>query len=891
MGQLFTEGLGDYQGPNGVVRLPDAVASYLGLSRAQPSMANDPVYPPESDGAAPPIDHGSLWDAKSPADTVIDTAQREAAIKARAALPENVRNGTYDTYDPSDIPPSPTGPIVAQRAPTGAHIGQQGPTDIYGVQGAGNTAGAGFSQQDRDDLAKLSAPQTSAPQDQPATEQGLRDTGVAGALNAANKATDIQGDAARALADSQADEQIKFANAYDARNTEIDKQLAARAAEAQKNSAAIDQRMAEYDGATKAYADSKIDRSIDHPILAAISLALGAIGSVMKNDGTNPALDILLKQIERKAQAQMAERDRLGQVASMKRTDVDMLRQRANDKNAQYNLVVAGEIEKASRQMEAIAARSQSEQVKLQAQGAIAQLQARKADALGSAVMAQTGKDERDRSFAQQQKEAALQDKRAQQGLYLQQKGMDQSDRHFDEDMKFKREQLDADKQAALLAAQAKGNEAGTKQMFEMQKLNEERGVGNVATGDPLLQPEGVKMLDEAKGMEDKAKQFTDAAAKETDPAKKQQLEDAAKLHQQKASEIRGEATLKYQFRARSAEQAQKLGDIYGGTQTALSLMDDIKRGYKENGPGWLKTNEGQAAMQSKSTALMMQLKNAWQLGVLSKSDEDLLNRATGGDPNKLTWGHVASTFGVDGPGARLDALGDALTKNAQNQMRQNGYRGEIKFNRTDYKAAEKTDLEKASGKISQSRTPIESEAGKAPNAARKALQDADTFLQNGLTLTDHEPQYKKEARDAAENGSIKYVGYGKDAERALDQLFAAYNLGGKPSEEATKIIMSHANSDNPADRNAMRAVIKEYAPDLAKQVEAQPIPDDMIPSSRLVDEAIAAERNGDSASADRAKQSLYRKMFPPPGVQIDPTEQKAANLAYKRYLASKGTR
>lgn len=476
------EGMGDYRTQEGrVIRLPDSVATYLGLSRAP---VDDPVYPPESGGADPTAWGGQPEQgAPTIAQGVVDGGQFAADAARRAALPANVRDGTYFTDDNADTsrrkPPAANAPIVAQASSLGlrsgtAYIGQQGPTDIYAQPGI---AAPQFSADDRAFLqqaggtpANTSPEQTSA-QTQPAPETAdtLRKGGVAGVYNEQRSALADEEQAGRAMAEKEAAAQMAIANAFVKRNDEIDQQLQQRATEATRMNAAIDQRMAEYDTAVNKYADSKTDRTVDHPIMAAISAVLGMVGGVINKDGTNPTLDLLQKQIERKVNLQLAERDKLGQVASMKRGDIDMLRQRASDRTAQLNLVMAGETEKAARQIEAIGARSNSEIVRQRAAVNAAQLRQKSAAMRGDAVMAQQAKDDRDRAFEQQAKEAALADKRRSQEIGLGYANLGQRKYEFGEDMKFKREQLE--QEAKKIAAT--GDLGQAKEVIE-------RGIGGV---------------------------------------------------------------------------------------------------------------------------------------------------------------------------------------------------------------------------------------------------------------------------------------------------------------------------------------------------------------------------------------------------------------------------
>lgn len=261
------------------------------------------------------------------------------------------------------------------------------------------------AQRAKDDAAAASAPPTPAPGG-PMSEDQLRKIGAAGIYNESTKAIDNEEAAGKNLADLQAGQQIKMADAYAKRNAELDQMFAKRKADAEAAQQEIEAKHIDYTNAVDKYASTKIDRGADHPIMAAIFVALGAAGAVMNKDNRVAALDALQAGIDRKVAGQMADLDRQKGVLGMKREGINMLREKASDRLAMTNLTIAGETEKAARQIEEITARSNSDIVKANGAQLAAQLRGRKVEALGKAVEFQTAKDERDRTFKEQVRQA-----------------------------------------------------------------------------------------------------------------------------------------------------------------------------------------------------------------------------------------------------------------------------------------------------------------------------------------------------------------------------------------------------------------------------------------------------------------------------------------------------
>lgn len=313
------------------------------------------------------------------------------------------------------------------------------------------------------------APQQQPPAPQqpaaPKTDADLRQIGLAGALGAQTAAVDQAGAAGRKLADAQAQEMTAMADAFKERNAKLAEQEALRQQAAQEKMQRVQAASIEADRAMKAYADHKVDRSLDHPMLAAISLALSAAGSAMAGkSGEVPALGIMLQQMDKKVQLQLADRAKMKDVAGAKQSAIDRVRQMGDDQIAVYNLGMAGETEKAIRKIEEIKARSGSDQVKANAEIMIGELQGKKAGFLANTVERRFALDEQKAQRDQQAKQHA-------QSVGVQYAQLAESKRHNIASEELTQEQRDIEAKKAAAA----GNVA-------MAKLINERAMGGEAT-------------------------------------------------------------------------------------------------------------------------------------------------------------------------------------------------------------------------------------------------------------------------------------------------------------------------------------------------------------------------------------------------------------------------
>lgn len=641
-------------------------------------------------------------------------------------------------------------------------------------------------------------------------------------LQAANAQTQgayaDEGDAVAQQGDIDAAGQLVVADAYKTRNENLDKLFTQRQQQATADLEAQNQKIAEMESLKKKIAGAKIDRNADHPILGIIGIALAGLGSAMQHryDGQAPdmtALKLFYQSIDRKVAGQMADLDQQKTILGMTKDELQTLKDKASSRLALNNLLISGESERTARQIEEVAARSSSDKVKVQAAQLAAQIRQRAGEKSMEAVQAQLTFDQREKFQKQDMgyKYASL---------------GEQKTEHADE-IAVKREEIAKDLEIALAQENARSGDASMKMMFEMQKDNETRGIANVATGEPLLNKAGLDMMKQADAYDAKAAQVE--AAKGPMGVLTSEQQQLANALRQKAQGLRGEARIKYTFRERDPVQAGKVSDQYNAGQQIVSLVDDIKQMYDDKGRSFASTDEKRAAIQAKVTELTMQLKTAWQLGVLSKQDLNTISQATGGDPTGYDAGVVMHKLGLDlgqDPEAfkgRLDTLADDTEKAVWGKLKADQYDGpsEGLFHRKT--APENSTARKAIRTLEQEKTPLETEQS-IRDSGKGVLGKVRTGAQAVFYLTT--PNH--EADKAQQEGSITHPGLTDNQAKALDTLLSSYQSGNKRDGD---LLVQQVINTRPGLAISLMHSLRDEAPDLyakARQSVSKPVADQL---------------------------------------------------------------
>lgn len=621
-----------------------------------------------------------------------------------------------------------------------------------------------------------------------------------------------------------ADEAILAAQELDARNAKTDEILAAQEKAAADFEAKHSAKMIEYEAEAKKLRETKIDRSVDNPILAAIGVALSGIGAAVAGRSDNPALDMLFKSIDRKVNAQLQDLDLGRQALSDRRADLASSAAAHKERLAAFDVRRIAEIDRTKAKIEAIAMRTQAPRAKANAVAAIAKLDEERAKSL-------SGLADRERAEMLAERERADAILRHKQSLSVQYAQMAQSQRNSDREFAESVRRFDLQRQDDINATLAKAGAAQQASIVEALKTNEERAIRDPATGRFLLQPQGEKIMSAADAIDSEAKAAMKAASKEKDPAKQAAALAAASEKMQRASAMRMEAE-QYAVRAGNTGEREKIYNVLSGTQTAVSTIDDIIDLRRKHGAKWLAQTEADQAMQSKMAILALQVKEAFSLGALDAGSIQYLDKMTGGDPTKIRVSDVTSMIeSAKGTEGSLNALAESLERNARNRL--SGVMSgadRLSFRRATI--APKTEVEKIGADLLRERTPAELAAGErktgtlgrlADYAYDKVLTPLNDTSSGNRPSAGSESSEARRMRAQAERGDE----YGlSEKQRALtDTLIAGYKRDAestKGKQAAGILVGAASDASRPQQARSILMRLEATAPDLAEQALAR---------------------------------------------------------------------
>lgn len=386
----------------------------------------------------------------------------------------------------------------------------------------------------------------------PLTSSTLARLGNAGIYNAESAALDQKADAARALGQADAAEATHVGQMMAIRDAESQRQLEVDAKQANELQSQLQAKQREYEQNAKAVANTKIDRAADHPILAAIGVALGALGSALKKDGSeNPALTAFYAAIDRKVAGQMQDLDRRRAGLADQRDALGVQRQSNMDRLAQAAQLRLGYLDQAQRQVETIKTMSQSDKAKANADLMVADIGQKKADELGGAMQREHAE-----IAAQQAQNQQLQMHR--ESLGVQYAGQAQAERHFGATLAEQVREHDLQRQDKLDELQLNYAKLGQKDKASRAGEVKKLGIWDSRNGDPLLDPEGQGKLKQVDRLEIAARQAKNPAIAAQQIAQAKAIREDAMVtnavtapDEKSASEIRS-----------SVDAAQRLVDI-----------------------------------------------------------------------------------------------------------------------------------------------------------------------------------------------------------------------------------------------------------------------------------------------------------------------------------------
>lgn len=402
---------------------------------------------------------------------------------------------------------------------------------------------------------------------------------------------------------------------------DMNKRSAALEEDARANIAAQEKAASRTQQLFEKMAKTKIDRSIDNPIMMAIGAALVGIGQGIQGQKITTQ-EIILNAIDRKVAAQEADLDRLGKTYDMSKEEVAMLKERSKSKIEFHNTMIAAETQKHIRQLEEIVGRSASERTKATLKTAIAGLEEHKADKLMEATRWGVDFDQKDRHH------------KAQIGLgyannRLGRDSLNETIRSNKEDEQFKREKAILDYNLALANDKAKGDDAAFKMRMEAKKEISQRGVKGMAN-DYLLTREGRKKMEEA----DKLEKEVAAIESNPDQMARSIASDKVALMKQKAAVLRGQAQTEDAVLALNPTVAAELGSKYASAQAMMDNIDEIKALYdKASGRSYVFNDAESQEIDTKLATLNLQIKEATGSGAWDKGLALLYKDITGGNP------------------------------------------------------------------------------------------------------------------------------------------------------------------------------------------------------------------------------------------------------------------
>lgn len=244
---------------------------------------------------------------------------------------------------------------------------------------------------------------------------------------------------------------------------------AERARIQQETIADIAQRSAAIDSEIDRIANTKIDASIRNPVVSAIAMAMGAIGQALagKTDGSNPALDMILKQRDANVQRQLAERDSAVRTVGLRRDQLAGMRQRLTDSNALYDGLAAAETRRIRNELGRVAASTKSASGQANLMRLDADLAADEATHLAGAKDKQFAFDDREKQRIEQERSNREAERARREGLAEQRAGRMDRRTEFGEEMAYKYASLDSTRQAAIAKAKSEGN---TKEAEDLRK-------------------------------------------------------------------------------------------------------------------------------------------------------------------------------------------------------------------------------------------------------------------------------------------------------------------------------------------------------------------------------------------------------------------------------------
>jgi hypothetical protein len=662
--------------------------------------------------------------------------------------------------------PAPFAPPAApppERAAPELMAPDAAPTPLGGVVEMGepevqSTAGTGYvsmgqptvkneGQIARDQVARQQAEAAyhASPRGQLGAAQGVQ-----------NDATLARKQAVVDAATIQAAQDDAVAAAGVARDIQIDNHKAKLAATAQENLDAENKVVGRNKRLLEKMANTKIDREHDHPIMAAVGMALAVIGTAYdkKNQSENPAFKAYYNAIDRKVAAQEADLDQMAKIYGFNKEELAALKDHGRSKIEFHNMMIAAEIDKSKRHIDAYLARTASQKTKANAVTMLAEIDAHAAEKFTDAVRWGVDFDQKERAEKNQQSRhySSLNESKRQHGL----------------DLQYKYDALDQGELEHRMKLNASGNEAAYKARTEAEKEAREFGLKGIHGYIPTAR--GRALAAEADKLE------AQAAALEANPdaMARSVASDKVSMLKRGAAALRDEAEVEV-IKGRDAKQAGDMSKKVAATQSLQDNIDDIKMLYAKAGRGYVFTDADQMELQSKTHLVNLQLKEVSGSGAWDKGLATLYKGITGGDPTSEwdvgLWNMVLNQERARDPEGfiqMLDSVALNMRRGVTHEVNDNSthdpkHGGPIMMDDlfTTKKAGKpNTPVDQASRDLTKAKSGVEMNNAVAPESKRADLKNYG----------------KKLAATASQ--SEKYKGLSKDQEAPFEALLKAYQAG-----------------------------------------------------------------------------------------------------------------
>lgn len=472
----------------------------------------------------------------------------------------------------------------------------------------------------------------------PLTDAQLVKEGHAGVLNQEDTAIDQAKQAGVAQAKLQSALLDAQGNAHAAEMGRLDQIAADRAKAAQAYHEAYTQKAADIDAAIGQYTSQKIDRSLDHPVLSAIGVALGAIGQGLIRGDKNPAIDALNQSIDRKVQAQLADRQALGQAIGFKNQQLNTMRQSFQDQNAFQDALTAAEIQRTQQMITMLAEKSGSQQVVANAQKLNAELDLRKADLRGQAL---------DKDMAEQARQQALAEQRREHNQSIAMQGAH---------LKLAQDQFEFQKKQFAIQELDKLDQKSIAQLQEIQQ----HGVFDPTSGHGVLTPEGQQAMAQADAIEAAARATTDPQKQTAMRQQAQQMRDRAEALQTftiKNDKQREDAMKAVSFGQGLVDVTQKIKDQLAADpgMTDRQTWARIEENFEQAKGDWIKMTGANVSSRE------------------FQAVEEMFGAVHG---TGLIGAAKVRTFDKGVVAARLDEIQKNAIAHVTNELHTNGYKG-----------------------------------------------------------------------------------------------------------------------------------------------------------------------------------------------------------------------